>query len=201
MVGMATRIRHRAITAAVLAVVGALSLGGCTGQGAGTASTAAGASSGSAAPTPVGSRVRVPCDTLVPAAAFGVYGKTFTPRPDATPKKGTTAAAIVEQRGVACIWEDRADDITVTVAVASLPAANLTRLKDTLFEDSHSVPTYTVEGYFLTRGGVGRADAFVDPYWVNVTSTMFGEPGDAQPVVDAARAALGPSDRATSGTD
>ena len=39
---------------------------------------------------------------------------------------------------------------------------------------------------------VGRADAFADPFWINARSSMFGEPGDAEPVIDAVRSALAP---------
>ena len=170
MVDMTTGTSVRAITATAIAVVGALALVGCTGDGpGGTASSSASAGPGSsrtASPTPIGSPVAIPCATLVPSTVFDTYGRTFTLHGGAAPEKGSTAAVIVEQRGEACVWTDSADDATVTVAVASLPAANLTRLKDTLFESSHSVPTYSVEGYFIVRAGTGRADEFVDPYWV-----------------------------------
>jgi hypothetical protein len=200
---MTTRMPFRAITAAGLAVLAATALAGCT-QGSATSPSAsasstsrsaghASAPSSSASAAPIGERVDVACDTLVPASTFAVYGKTFTLEPDATPDKGTPASTIKGQRGQVCEWKD-ADGTTVTVAVAKLPETALTRLKDSLYEKSNSVPTYTVEGYFDVTNGLGRADSFPDPYWVNAESTMFGEPGDAQPVLDAVRATLAPSE-------
>jgi hypothetical protein len=203
MVGMTTRKTFRAITVAGLAVAVAAALTGCTHASTTTPSASASSSAGtaprtsspsaSASAAPIGERVDVPCETLVPAAAFAVYGRTFTLVPDAKPGSGTPAATIAAQRGQVCVWKDP-DGVTVTVAVAKLPASALTRLKDSLYQNSHSVPTYTVEGYFDVAKGLGRADAFPDPYWVSAESTMFGEPGDAQPLLDAVRATLAPSE-------
>jgi hypothetical protein len=202
MVRMTTRRTFRAITVAGLAVAVAAALAGCTHAGAidppASASSSVGAvprgssPSASASAAPIGERVDVPCETLVPASAFTVYGKPFTLDVGAKAASGSPAATIAAQRGQVCVWKDP-DGVRVTVAVAHLPAAALTRLKDSLYENSNSVPTYTVEGYFDVTNGLGRADSFPDPYWVDAESTMFGEPGDAQPVLDAARAALTPS--------
>ncbi|MFZ7088575.1 hypothetical protein [Curtobacterium sp. RRHDQ10] len=199
---MTTGSTVRAITATAVALAGIVALAGCTSSGGGVTSTSSARASGSTAahgtgspsssatPEPVGTRVDVPCDTLVPASVFAVYGQAFTLADSAQPAKASPAADIAAQRGQVCIWRNASGDVTVTLAVASLPAAPLTRLKDSLYEDSHSVPTYTVEGYFDTAGSVGRADAFVDPYWIDVESTMFTEPGAVQPIMDSARAAL-----------
>jgi hypothetical protein len=183
MVCMTTRAVVRAITAVAIATAALVAVTGCTG----------GAPSGvrSSSAAPIGRPVDVPCATLVPDRVFTIYRRTFTLVRHATPARGSTAAAVARQRGAVCIWEDGTDHHRVTLAVASLPESTLTKLKDTLYEDSHSVPTYTVEGYFDVRRDSGRADAFADPYWITVESSLFGEPGDAQPVVDAVRAALG----------
>jgi hypothetical protein len=184
MVRMTTRRTFRAITVAGLAVAVTIALAGCTHARPTEPSV-------STSTAPIGERVDVPCETLVPASAFTVYGKPFTLVAGAKPASGSPAATIAAQRGEVCVWKDP-EGVRVTVAVAHLPSAALTRLKDSLYENSHSVPTYTVEGYFDVRHGLGRADSFPDPYWVDAESTMFGEPGDAQPVLDAARAALTP---------
>ncbi|WP_055947325.1 hypothetical protein [Curtobacterium sp. Leaf261] len=189
---MTTRTTRRAITAVTIALVGAVVLAGCTDDAAGGSPSGSGqgSGSGSAAPKPVGSRVDIDCDVLVPQSVFAAYGETFTLVTDATPQKDTPAADIAAQRGQVCVWRNGGRDTTVTLAVADLPDAAITKLEDSLFEDSNSVPTYTVEGYFDVTGGLGRADAFVAPYWVNVESALFTEPGTAQPVVDSVRAAL-----------
>lgn len=208
---MTTGISVRAITATSIALAGLVALVGCSSSGTGgtaqSASPRASSSteprstpSASASAKPVGTRVDVPCDTLVPESVFTVYGETFTLSDSAKPTKGTPAADIAVQRGQVCVWENGAGDVTVTLAVASLPAAALTRLKDSLYEDSNSVPTYTVEGYFDTVGDIGRADAFADPYWIDVESTMFTEPGAVQPIMDAARTALAGASPSASAT-
>ena len=56
--------------------------------------------------------------------------------------------------------------------------------------NSHSVPTYGVEGYFQVLSGVGEVQAFQDPYWIVSTSVKYAEPGEAQPVIAAVLAAM-----------
>lgn len=184
---MTSRTAFRAITVVALATTSAFALGACSGGPDGGASARP---SASATGGPVGTAVEQRCDDLVPQATFAVYGKSFTLDRDAEPAKGSPAALIAGQRGRVCVFVDTANDVRITLAVAHLPEKTLTSLKDGLYEESNSVPTYGVEGYFRKAGSIGRADAFVDPYWVNVRSTMFGEPGDAEPVMDAVRAAL-----------
>jgi hypothetical protein len=97
----------------------------------------------------------------------------------------------VTQKGLACAWVNQTSGELIEVSVANLPAAHLTQLKNDLVTTSNSVPTYEVEGYFKVNGSTGEAQAFSDPYWIVATSTAFFEPGDAQPIVAAAIAALG----------
>ena len=175
----------RTTRTAAIAVPVVLLLAACSGGGAApTASPTASAGV-------VGERVDQTCAELVPASTFSVYGQSFTLDRSARPAKGSAAAQVAAQRGRVCTW--RAEDgTTLTVAVAHLPATTRTALKDTLFEQGGSVPTYTVEGYFALRHGTGRADTFPDPYWITTTSTLFTEPGAAQPVVDAVRQVVAP---------
>jgi hypothetical protein len=190
-VGMTTRSRVRAISFALLTVSASVALVGCSGGGSGGATPSATAG-------PIGKRVAQTCAELLPADALAVYGKTFTLDDDFTPERGTPAARIAEQRGRVCHWSATDDaSTTITVAVADLPEKSLTNLKDALYERGGSVPTYRVEGYFSLTDGVGRADAFADPYWITATSTLFTEPGGAQPVVDAVRSVVQPSASAT----
>lgn len=188
-VGMTTRSRVRAITLAVAASVAALVLTGCSGGGDRAPSASA---------TPVGTPVSQSCAALLPTAALSVYGETFALDDSYRPAARTPAATIAAQRGRVCQFRSTGDDATtITLAVADLPEKSLTNLKDALFERGGSVPTYRVEGYFSFADGVGRADAFADPYWITAQSTLFTEPGGAQPVIDAARSALQASASAT----
>ena len=186
-VGMTTRSRARAITATVLTVSASLALAACSGGGHGGAEPSATATTGV-----IGKRVTQTCAELLPAGALTVYGRTFEPVPSFRPPKGTPAATIAAQRGRACAVRATDDaSTTITFAVAHLPEKSLTNLKDALYQRGGSVPTYRVEGYFaLSDAGVGRADAFADPYWITTSSSLFTEPGSAQPVVDAARQAV-----------
>lgn len=188
-VGMTTRSRARACSVATVATAAALVLSACSGGGDGGPTPSA---------TPVGKAVSQTCAELLPAEALSVYGKTFTLDDSFTPAKGSPAATIAKQRGRVCQFVATDDDaVTITLAVADLPEKSLTNLKDALYDRGGSVPTYRVEGYFALSGAVGRADAFADPYWITTQSTLFTEPGGAQPVVDAVRAALQPSATAT----
>ncbi len=187
-VRMTSRSRARAITVAVLSATVSVALAACSG----------GSRDASASPTPVGERVTQGCTELLPSSALAVYGKTFRQDTDWRPAKGTPAATIAQQRGRVCHFVATDDaDTTVTLAVAHLPEKALTNLKDALYERGGSVPTYRVEGYFSLTDGVGRADAFPDPYWITAESTLFTEPGGAQPVVDAVRAVVQPAASAT----
>ncbi|ROP60653.1 hypothetical protein [Curtobacterium sp. PhB115] len=186
---MTSRSRARAITIATVASAAVLVLSACSGGGDDSPTPSA---------TPVGTTVSQTCAELLPTSALSVYGKTFTLDDDFTPAKGSPAATIAKQRGRVCQFVASDDDaVTITLAVADLPEKSLTNLKDALYDRGGSVPTYRVEGYFALNDGVGRADAFADPYWITTQSTLFTEPGGAQPVVDAVRAVLQPTSSAT----
>lgn len=190
-VGMTTRSRVRAISVAVLTASASLALVACSGGHSGTATP-------SATAAPVGKRVTQTCTELLPADALSVYGKTFELDRTFEPAKGSPAARIAEQRGRVCEFAATDDtSTTITLAVADLPEKSLTNLKDALYERGGSVPTYRVEGYFSLTDGVGRADAFADPYWITASSPLFTEPGGAQPVMDAVRSAVQPTASAT----
>jgi hypothetical protein len=186
----------RAFSIAALVVPAVLVLAGCSGGGSGGASASASATAGV-----VGRPVTQTCDQLVPTTTFTVYGQEFERVRSPKPTKDSPVAQIADQDGRVCTWRSTTDDdVTVTVAVAHLPEKPLTQLKDALFEQGGSVPTYTVEGYFSLSGKTGRADAFADPYWIHTASSLYTEPGAAQPVVDAVRAAVAPDAGAAGGT-
>jgi hypothetical protein len=185
-------LRASGLTALVVPAV--LVLAACSG-------TDGGDPSASPSPGAVGGPVAQDCDDLVPAETFTVYGQEFERARTPRPASGSAVAQIAAQDGRVCTWRSAADeDVTVTVAVAHLPGKQITQLEDALFEQGGSVPTYTVEGYFSLRSGSGRADAFAGPYWIHTSSTLFTEPGTAQPVVDAVRQAVAPDASAPAGS-
>lgn len=197
---------------AVTALVGTLA--GCTTTPpteAGASSTAAGSAgsapngsaTGAPAPsaTPTGgagvldaTEFETSCDTLAPAATVSAAypGMTALSSPDA-PKK-SDAAVIGSYGGTVCSWKNAAGT-TMTLAVGRFSTASLTKLKNSLVTSSNPVPTYNGEGYFSLDGTTGTAEAFTGDYWVVATSAdpTFGEPGGAEPLVDAAIAAVSAS--------
>jgi len=134
--------------------------------------------------------ITITCDQLITPQAMYDYNPNFSLKADYKPAAGSLAAQVATQKGLTCGWVNQTSGDLIEVAVAHLPAAHLTELKNTLVTTSHSVPTYNVEGYFLLNGKTGEAQAFSDPYWIVATSTAFFEPGDAQPIVAAGIAVL-----------
>ena len=167
----------------------ALALAGLVAVGA-TACTAqqeASPSESAAAGVPVA----IDCDTLITPEALADYSPGFSLDDAYTPADGTEAAEVAKLDGLTCSWVNQTSGVSIDVAVAQLPEAELTALKNTFVTESTSVPTYTVEGYFEVLDSLGQADAFSGPYWITASSIDFYEPGDAEPIIAAAVAALG----------
>jgi hypothetical protein len=131
------------------------------------------------------------CRDLISDQAIYDYNPNFSLKADYAPVSGGLAASVARQNGLACAWVNQTSGELIELAVANLPAAHSTRLKNDLVSSSKSVPTYGVEGYFRVNSGSGEAQAFADPYWIVAVSTGFFEPGDAAPIVAAAVKSLG----------
>lgn len=196
-------MRQRTLALAVpVAVVCLALLAGCVPQQGATeparTATPSQTPSATATPTPSatpdaaadGTPVTIACDKLISAQAMYDYNPNFSLKSGYTPAAGSLPAQVTAQKGLACAWVNQTSGALIEVAVANLPAAHLTQLKNALVTTSNSVPTYEVEGYFKVNGANGEAQAFFDPYWIVATSPVFFEPGDAQPIVAAAIAGL-----------
>ncbi|MCS0500679.1 DUF3558 domain-containing protein [Protaetiibacter mangrovi] len=145
------------------------------------------ASPGDATSTPVD----VPCDTLVTGQAMYDYNPNFSLLPSWTPDAGTPAAEAADAEGVVCRWRNDTSGETIDISVASLNGAALDEKANETFSQSTMVPTYGGdEGYFAVGGGGGEAVVFDGSYWIVVSSTLFYEPGDAEPIVAAVLSAL-----------
>jgi hypothetical protein len=147
-----------------------------------------------AAPMTVGTPVTIDCNTLVSPDAIYAFNPNYGLSESYTPAAGTEAATIAEAKGLACQWVNQTSGEIVQVAVADLPADKITALKNNYVMNSNSVPTYGVEGYFEAppaEGDLGTAEAFSGTFWISATSDAFYEPGDAQPIVEAALAGVG----------
>lgn len=146
----------------------------------------------SATPSDIdGIPVTMGCRDLISDQAIYDYNPNFSLKAGYAPAPGSLAASVAAQHGVACAWVNQTSGELIEVAVANLPSAHSTRLKNDLVMSSKSVPTYNVEGYFRVNGSSGEAQAFADPYWIVAVSPTFFEPGDAAPIVAAAVKSLG----------
>ncbi len=178
----------------------ALSLSACTGPSPTgpdasptprAASSATPEATATAAPAPdlVSRPLTVDCGDLIGADGLSSYypSLALVPADDAAgdeSRDGEALEIVAEADGTICTWQD-ADGATITVGVARFDGESLDELANELVATSNSVPTYGVEGYFDTPGGVGTAEAFSSPAFVVARSTTFLEPGDAEPVVSA----------------
>ncbi len=139
---------------------------------------------------PVGIPITVSCDDLVSAGVMYDFNPNFGLEGEFEPDAGTAAATAVAENGLACRWINETSGEVIDISVANLPATALTALRDELAASSTLVPTYGVEGYFRVADGVGEAQAIDDPFWIVSVSTAFTEPGEAEPIMSAAIAAL-----------
>jgi hypothetical protein len=141
-----------------------------------------------------GTRITLPCDLLITPKQLSTINPSLTPAPGYHPAKGSHAETIIGLDGLVCAWLDNKNNQTVEVAVAQLPDAAITTLKNETITVSKAVPTYgawpTIEGYFQKTDGTGVATVFRGPYWIETSSTAYFEPGDAQLVTDAVLKAL-----------
>ncbi|TAL44233.1 MAG: hypothetical protein EPN91_04810 [Salinibacterium sp.] len=187
---------HPRSLALVLLFASAATLTGCTAAPTPepTVTGAPPVSTTTATPSPSASADGIPvtitCDELVSPQTMYDYNPNFGLVDNYVPAAGSKAAEIVALKGLACRWVNQSSNETIDVSVANLPHDHLESLANALVESSNAVPTYGVEGYFETNGPIGEANAFSDPFWIVASSTTFSEPGDAQPIVEAAIAGL-----------
>lgn len=184
-------------------------LAGCTTQSAAPAVTAepaespaasaapsaAPSSSPTAEPTPKPEPIPfdIACDSLLTAQQVYDFNPNFGTNPDYSPASDSLAQDAVENNaGTACSWLNQTSGETIDIAVAALPAPTSEEYKNALVMNSNFVPTYGDEAYFEVDGsGAGVAQVFSGQYYIAAVSTVFYEPGDAEPIVDAVIANLG----------
>jgi hypothetical protein len=140
-----------------------------------------------AEPAPDSIPVTIGCNDLISLDAMYAVNPNFGLSESFVPEKGSDAADMVAAGGLACSWVNQTSGEAVVVSVASFTDAKLTTLKN----DFVTYGKPPIEGYFQLEGSVGEAEVFSGPYWLSAVSTGFLEPGDAQPVVQAALTGLG----------
>ncbi|WP_207453122.1 iron ABC transporter ATP-binding protein [Desertivibrio insolitus] len=153
------------------------------------------AASPSAAPTPEREPIpfNVACDSLLTAQQIYDFNPNFGTNPDYSPAADSLAQDVVENNaGTACSWLNQTSGETIDIAVAAMPAETSEEYKNALVMNSNFVPTYGDEAYFEIDGsGAGVAQVFSGEYYIAAQSTVFYEPGDAEPLIDAVIANLG----------
>ena len=171
---------------AAVAGLALATLAGCSAQAPDPSPSTVGPTAPPLASTPLD----VPCATLVdPAAVVPLWTGLAVAAGDSGADPAGDVARVADLDGTVCRYT--ADGgVEITVAVAEPDAESLDRIANGLVTTSTAVPTYGVEGYFERADGSGTAEAVGSPWWVVASSDAFIEPGDAEPVVAAALAAL-----------
>ncbi|MEQ1736564.1 MAG: iron ABC transporter ATP-binding protein [Rhodoglobus sp.] len=194
------RIRPSTLLALPTAAIALILLAGCGPADVEAPPTSSASPSATIDPTPTptptatgeeGVPVEVGCNQLVTPQELYDYNPNFALESGFSPSPGSLAAQAVAAKGIACSWVNLTSGETIVMSVAHLSDGALTARANDLITSSNSVPTYSVEGYFILEGNIGTAQAISPPYWITATSKFFFEPGDVAPLMAAALSALG----------
>lgn len=155
-------------------------------------------SSGTPTPTPTASEEPDPeptaldttCAELVDPDVVYAFNPNFALLGSWTPDPATPGAEAVAAGGLACRWVLESGGGTMDLWTARLPEARLTELKNEAFATSEMVPTYGEEAYFSVEDGVGTAVVFEGPFWLEIASPAFVEPGEPAEIIDSALGTL-----------
>lgn len=137
----------------------------------------------------VGEPVTVGCDQLVTAQEMYDYNPNFGLDATFTPDAGSVAGQALAAGGVVCRWTNQTSGETIDVSVAQPVARELASRKDELAATS-TPAAFGPDGYFDASDITGVAQAFVGPFWVTATSTVFFQAEDAAPIMSAVIAAV-----------
>jgi hypothetical protein len=197
----APRNRLRALLLAALVASGAGVLSGCAPE------------PGLAGPTDGPSATTTPSGTLPPTeqpdlgepgpecgevlTAEDVYA--FNPNMSAVaapaPVEGSLAAEAASLDGTVCRWSNNTSNVSVDVAVAVPGESDLADRRSAAESGATRVHAFgdapVEEGYFDVEGSVGTAQVFENGRWIVLSSPMFGEAADVEPLVTAILANLG----------
>ncbi len=125
-------------------------------------------------------------------------GANYTLIGDITPAPGTTAAKLVDLRGLSCTYVNDTNATSFTVAVARITPETMPLAKeqvDARLGQSARASIYETSagcvGYFATGNTVGEAQVLTDTFWVDVSSDTFETPQDAAQIVASVLKGLG----------
>lgn len=197
----ASRARSRSLLlVGSVAAIAVLGLAGCAsgptpeatpGSSATAVPTAAPTDEPTAEPTPTsepGTPITIDCDTLLTQQDLYDFNPNVSTDPGFAPAEGSLAAAAVADNGIACGYLNQTSNEQMNFALSQPSPEQLTLALNAAASSSTPVPTYgtppAVNGFFDPASG--EIQVFTPKYWLTASSTMFFEPGDAQPLVLAA---------------
>jgi len=138
-------------------------------------------------PTPV----TLGCLDLVSLDTMYDFNPNFSLQQGYAPAAGTPGALAVQDGGVACGWvhASSGDLVEIVVAKPGPVTLGMLRAQAAVGDSSGSATGATV--YFTMAATGGTVQAFTGSSWVVATSPWFAAAADAQPLIDAAIAAVG----------
>ncbi|QAV69125.1 arginyl-tRNA synthetase [Salinibacterium sp. UTAS2018] len=125
------------------------------------------------------------CNDLVSPSAMYDFNPNFLLLGSFTPDSGTTAAAALSAKGVACRWQNGTNSTSIDVSVAQPTSSKLATFKSNAGSSADAF-----SGYFSITDRIGTAQIFVGPYWATLSSREFTSADEASNLVAEVRAAL-----------
>lgn len=174
--------------AGVVALASALAACSFVGtSGSPTSSPAASPPAATAAPATPGpehDHVIIDCNLVFADDQAAALTPPLIPVPTFAPAAGSLGAAMVDAGGKPCGWGTDATTASLEVVVAIPTETELTAAKASAStgQVAHSLRSDTI--YFAVADGVGRAQVFFGSYWIEVASSAFTTPDQAEAVYD-----------------
>lgn len=135
------------------------------------------------------------CGEILSADDMYAYNPNVSAVAAPTPASGTLAAEALSLDGTLCRWSNDSSNAAIDVAVAVPGSSELDDLEAAASSDATPADSLSdapsVTGYFDVEGDVGTAQVFANGRWIVLSSPMFGEAADVEPLATAIIANLG----------
>ena len=132
--------------------------------------------------------ITIDCQTLLTPQDIYDFNPNVSTDPGFAPAEGSLPARALADNGIACGYLHQTSNELMNFALSQPNPEQLTLALNAAAGSSTPVPTYgtppAVNGFFDLA--TGEIQVFTPKYWLTATSTMFSEPGDAEPLVRAA---------------
>lgn len=135
------------------------------------------------------------CGDILSAEDVYAYNPNMSAVAAPTPSEGSLAAEAASLEGTVCRWSNDTSNVAIDVAVAIPGETEFTDLEDAAEADATPADAFgntpEVQGYFDVEGSVGTAQVFAAGRWIVLSSPMFVEAADVEPLVTSILANLG----------